>query len=170
LWGDDYFLAGFTVACVLAALGVYVLVAEFIGGIGPLKFPLPPTRHEREPKMQASRPARVYVPKGRIPLRTAPPTQVSEEEARRIAASSDPRFAGYRAFPAQKRNVQQETKRLVALYREGEQLRASILLSASSIVGDLIRGTANQRQVERERLARDWDGRVHDALAEPCWV
>jgi len=46
-WGDDYFLAGFATACTFTALGVYVLVAEFIGGIGPLRFPLPLTRHER---------------------------------------------------------------------------------------------------------------------------
>ncbi len=50
LWGDAAFLAGFAFACLLTALGVYVLIAEFIGGIGRIKFPLPPTRHEREAK------------------------------------------------------------------------------------------------------------------------
>jgi len=51
LWGDDYFLAGFVVACLLTALGVYVLVAEFIGGL-----PLPPTRYERAQAKEASDP------------------------------------------------------------------------------------------------------------------
>lgn len=59
---------------------------------------------------------------------------------------------------------QQEAERLAALYREGEQLRASILWSTASIPGDLMRGSAGQRQVERERLARDWDDRVLGAL------
>jgi hypothetical protein len=48
LWGDDYFLAGFSLACLLTTVGVYVLVAEFIGEIGPLKLRLPRTRYERE--------------------------------------------------------------------------------------------------------------------------
>jgi hypothetical protein len=48
LWNDDYFLAGFVIACFITALGIYVLLAEFIGGIGPIKFPLPRTRLERE--------------------------------------------------------------------------------------------------------------------------
>jgi hypothetical protein len=61
---------------------------------------------------------------------------------------------------------QQRAERLVALYRDGERLRASIFWSASSIPGDLIRGTANQRQVERERLARDWDTNVLAVLAD----
>lgn len=43
LWGDNAFLAGFAFACLVTAAGVYVLIAEFIGGL-----PLPPTRHERE--------------------------------------------------------------------------------------------------------------------------
>jgi hypothetical protein len=42
LWGHLALLAGFVVACLLAALGVYVLIAEFISDL-----PLPPTRHER---------------------------------------------------------------------------------------------------------------------------
>jgi hypothetical protein len=54
LWGDGFFLAGFIGACLLVALGVYVLVAEFIGGIGPLSFPLPRTRHERAQAAEAS--------------------------------------------------------------------------------------------------------------------
>jgi hypothetical protein len=61
---------------------------------------------------------------------------------------------------------QQKSERLVVLYRDGERLRASILWSASSIPGDLIRGTANQRQVERELLARDWDAGVLAVLAD----
>jgi hypothetical protein len=60
----------------------------------------------------------------------------------------------------------QKAERLVALYRDGERLRASIFWSASSIPGDLIRGTANQSQVERERLARDWDTGVLAVLAD----
>lgn len=48
LWNDGWFLAGFAAGCALTLAGVYVLVAEFIGGIGPLKFPLPLTRRERE--------------------------------------------------------------------------------------------------------------------------
>jgi hypothetical protein len=57
---------------------------EFIADL-----PLPPTRHEREERRRRAqrRPARVIVPKGHIPLRTARPIGVSEEEVRRIAAS-----------------------------------------------------------------------------------
>jgi hypothetical protein len=55
---------------------------------------------------------------------------------------------------------------LAVLYKEGERLRASILWSAASIPGDLIQGAAVQRQVERERLARDWDARVSRALSD----
>src|SRR5271166_2416350 len=35
----------------------------------------------------------------RVPLRTAPQMEVSEQELQRIAASRDPRFAGYRMMP-----------------------------------------------------------------------
>ena len=59
-----------------------------------------------------------------------------------------------------------ESELLVRLYREGEQLRARILVSSSSLVGDLIRGTANERQMERERAALDWSDRVAEALAD----
>lgn len=54
LWSDEFFLAGFIVACLLTALGVYVLIAEFFGGMGPIRFPLPPTRHERAETAEAS--------------------------------------------------------------------------------------------------------------------
>ena len=50
LWADATFLAGFALACLLVALGVYALVGEFIGGL-----PLPPTRRERERRRQAQR-------------------------------------------------------------------------------------------------------------------
>ncbi len=50
LWGDDYFLAGFAASLLIAMLGLYVLLAEFIGGIGPVRLPLPLTRREREAK------------------------------------------------------------------------------------------------------------------------
>jgi hypothetical protein len=43
LWGHDIFLTGFAFACLLLALGGYVLVAEFLGGL-----PLPLTRRERD--------------------------------------------------------------------------------------------------------------------------
>ena|ERR1700680_3624207 len=42
LWGDDYFLAGFAASLLITMLGLYVLLAEFIGGIGPIRLPLPP--------------------------------------------------------------------------------------------------------------------------------
>jgi hypothetical protein len=54
LWSDRFFLAGFIGACLLTALGIYVLLAEFFGGIGPIRFPLPPTRHERAQAAEAS--------------------------------------------------------------------------------------------------------------------
>jgi hypothetical protein len=41
LWGDDAFLAGFALSCLLAALGLYGLLAGIFGS------PLPPTRLER---------------------------------------------------------------------------------------------------------------------------
>jgi hypothetical protein len=65
------------------------------------------------------------------------------------------------------------TEPLEGLYYEGEQLRASILLSTSAIPGDLMRGAANQRQIQRERLAREWDRRVLADLPEdvrPKWL
>jgi hypothetical protein len=55
---------------------------------------------------------------------------------------------------------------LVTLFHEGERLRASILWSGAAILGDLMRGAARQKQIERERLARDWDRRVREALPE----
>jgi hypothetical protein len=48
LWSDGYFLAGFVGGCVLACLGLYVLVAEFIADL-----PLPATRHERRARRLA---------------------------------------------------------------------------------------------------------------------
>ncbi len=66
-----------------------------------------------------------------------------------------------------------QLERLTALYYEGEQLQAVILLSGAAIPGDLLRGTAKQRQVERERWARDWDKRVLNILADdirPKWI
>jgi hypothetical protein len=56
--------------------------------------------------------------------------------------------------------------RLAASYQEGEQLRASLLCSFSWIPGDVIRGAASRRQVEREQWAREWDRRVSDLLPE----
>lgn len=65
------------------------------------------------------------------------------------------------------------SERLVAFYREGEQLRARILWSGTAIPRDLVHGTASQRQIERERLAREWDGRILAVLpddARPKWI
>jgi len=59
-----------------------------------------------------------------------------------------------------------DTSSLVDLYEEGERLRAWLLTSSAFLPGDLLRGAARKRQVERERVARDWDRRVHDALPE----
>jgi hypothetical protein len=66
LWGDVPFLVGFAAACALTLLGVYVLVAEFIGGIGPVRFRLPLTRREREAQRRTSR---------EKPLRVLPKSQ-----------------------------------------------------------------------------------------------
>jgi len=67
LWDDGYFLAGFAVSCLLTVLGVYALIGEFFGGIGVVRFPLPPTRHERATEHTATGELRVLVPKGRVP-------------------------------------------------------------------------------------------------------
>lgn len=72
LWGDGFFLAGFGVACLLTVLGVYVLIAEFLGGIGPLRFPLPPTRHERETKRSGGPPRPPQSPVGPSPWARSP--------------------------------------------------------------------------------------------------
>lgn len=119
LWGDESFLAGFAFACLLVALGVYALVGEFIGGL-----PLPATRHEREERRQRAqhRPARVYVPKGRIPLRTARPIEVSEEEARRIAGFRTPRQARGLEPMAEEPGKRAEGQ-LAAAIRSGNVLR-----------------------------------------------
>jgi len=137
LWSDVYFLAGFVAALVLTLLGFYVLIAEFIGGAGPVSFPLPPTRLER-----AQRRSRI---------------RENARYPKRSGAEAD----------------HEREQRLVALYREGEQARARILLSGALIAGDLLYGRASQRQVEREQWARDWDRRVLDALADdarPKWA
>lgn len=55
---------------------------------------------KRKPRPQ---PARLHIPRGRIPLHTARSVEVSEGEAQRIAASRDPRFAEYRQMPEAKR-------------------------------------------------------------------
>ncbi len=91
LWSDDAFLAAFAFACLLVVLGVYVLVGEFIADL-----PLPLTRREREERRRRAqrRPVRVIVPKGRIPLHTARPIEVSEEEMQRIAASGPASYIG----------------------------------------------------------------------------
>ena len=86
LWSDYYFLAGFALACALTVLGLYVLIAEFFGGIGPFRFPLPPTRHEREarkpdeqiPKPQLTR-------SGEPPLSSADRARIARETEQRIA-------------------------------------------------------------------------------------
>jgi hypothetical protein len=103
---------------------VYVLVAEFIGEIGPLKLRLPATRYELEAKRQPSRGARVLVPEGRIPLHTARTPEVSDDEAQRIAASTDPRFAQYRRMPEAKRTHARAEAQLAAAIRSGNCLRA----------------------------------------------
>jgi len=119
LWGDDSFLAGFAFACLLVALGVYALVGEFIGGL-----PLPATRHEREERRRRTqrRPARVYVPKGRIPLHTPPPIEASEGEIQRIVADR-----ALRQGTGQQRTTEPPGKRaeaqLAAAIRSGNVLR-----------------------------------------------
>jgi hypothetical protein len=63
--------------------------------------------------------------------------------------------------------------RLVTIYGEGERLRTRIFWSGFAIPRDLVHGTARQAQIDRERLAREWDGRVLAALpdnARPQWV
>lgn len=55
LWGDDAFLAGFALSCLVCALGGYALVAVFFGGIGPIALPLPRLKFEREAKRRAGR-------------------------------------------------------------------------------------------------------------------
>jgi hypothetical protein len=123
LWGDDSFLAGFAFACLLVALGVYALVGEFIGGL-----PLPATRHEREERRRRAqrRPARVIVPKGRIPLHTPPPIEVSEGEIQRIAASRSSQL-GFMPSPGAVRMELYPRKRaegqLAAAIRSGNVLR-----------------------------------------------
>jgi hypothetical protein len=119
LWGDAGLLAGFALACLLVALGVYVLVGEFIGGL-----PLPATRHEREERRRRAqqRPVRVIVPKGRIPLRTARPIEVSEEEAQRIAAFRAPHQATGQQWTAEQRAKLAESQLATAI-RSGNVLR-----------------------------------------------
>ena len=79
LWGHEVFLAGFILACVLTTIGVYVLIAEFIGGIGPLRFPLPPTRLEREASEVTSD----------APPTSTPPLAPPQDQV--LAATQDPR-------------------------------------------------------------------------------
>jgi hypothetical protein len=184
LWSDGLFLAGFVVACAITALGLYALIAEFIGGIGPLRFPLPPTRHEREGKHAlpiGSLPSLLSSGAGTSPPAHAPqivhvPTshyqagKLAAQQSKMVSAAS-PAPEGGQSSPCD--TNQELEQQLVALYREGEQLRAHILLSGTLIPGDLIHGRASQRQVEREQSARDWDGRVLDVLtgdAREIWA
>jgi hypothetical protein len=157
LWSDDLFVAGFVVACAMTALGLYVLIAEFIGGIGPLRFPLPPTRHERE--------AKHALPSGSAPLPlssgagTSPPAHApqivhvptSHYQAGKLVAQHSRVADVASPAPEEGQSAPSDTdreleQRLVALYREGEQLRAHLLLSGTLILGDLVHGRASQRQ------------------------
>jgi hypothetical protein len=121
LWDEDTFLAGFAFACLLVVLGVYVLVGEFIGGL-----PMPPTRREREERRRRAqrRPVRVLVPKGRIPLHTAPPIEVSDEELRRIAASGPASYVGGVGVARMELKPRKSTEsQLAAAIRSGNVLR-----------------------------------------------
>ena len=120
LWGHADFLAGFAFACLLVVLGVYVLVGEFIA-----ELPLPPTRHEREERRQQEqrRPARVIVPKGRIPLRTARPIEVSEQELRRIAASRTSHVGTVGVARMELKPRKSAESQLAAAIRSGNVLR-----------------------------------------------
>lgn len=115
LWADVYFLAGFAAALLLGLLGFYVLIAEFIGNVGPVTLWLPPTRHEREAKQHSS-PLRVLAPKGRIPLQSATPMHVDEVEAKAIALTLRDRAARAQAPPIVPEAHRDELKALAAAY------------------------------------------------------
>jgi hypothetical protein len=120
LWGRGGFLSGFAFACLLVALGVYVLVGEFIGGL-----PLPATRHEREERRRRTqrRPVRILVPKGRIPLHTARPIEVSEQELQRIAASRTSHIGAVGVAPMDLKPRKSAESQLAAAIRSGNVLR-----------------------------------------------
>lgn len=86
---------GSSASVLLFAAGLLCVIGS-LWAFGP--FPVRRRHHaEQQPRL------RVLVPKGRIPLATPPPMQVSDAEAARIAASRDPRFAEYRKMPEAKR-------------------------------------------------------------------
>ncbi len=120
LWGDNAFLAGFAFACLLVILGMYVLVGEFIADL-----PLPLTRREREESRRRAqrRPIRVVMPKGRIPLRTARPIEVSEQEMRRIAASRTSHIGAAGVARMEMKPRKSAENQLAAAIRSGNVLR-----------------------------------------------
>lgn len=93
LWGDDYFLAGFALACLLMTIGVYVLIAEFFGGVGPLRFPLPPTRHERDEADRGVEAALASADDDRARITREIAEPLSPPERRRIAGETESRLA-----------------------------------------------------------------------------
>jgi len=56
LWGDDIFLAGFALSCLIGAAGVYVLLAAFFGRLGPVTLPLPRMKFEKGHARQGHHP------------------------------------------------------------------------------------------------------------------
>lgn len=116
LWGDSYFLAGFAASCALTALGLYALIGEFFGGIGPLPFPLPPTRHERAARNEPAAELRLLVPRGPIP-RVSPRSHGRTPEIQRIHDQ------------LAQAHVREREQRLAQLQRQAEGQLAAALRS-----------------------------------------
>jgi hypothetical protein len=143
LWSDDYFLAGFAAACLLTAIGLYVLVAEFIGDL-----PLPLTRHEREARRRSQAQDGT--------TRTASnerPVPLSDTDRRRIARETEGRLAQEIHDPTlralDKRNKEEDADRQRELIERGEHLKRRVSTERTMI-------ERTGRQMAQEHMLQQW--------------
>lgn len=172
-----------TVGLLLVGAG-YERVQRHLPDLGRLPFVVDYRLHTGASK-QSEPNAAPIIPTGVLDDFSPRAPKIRQKLAQRSAAAASIQVQSEHATPnAMGRTIEQlaaaavsgqhqRIDQLASFYYEGEALRARILLSASSILGDLFQGTANQRQVQRERLARDWDARVLAVLpddARPKWI
>jgi hypothetical protein len=139
-----------------SSASVLLFAAGLLCVIGSLwAFGLSPVRRKHKAEQQAG--VRVLVPKGRIPLTTPPPMQISDAEAARIAASRDPRFAEYRKMPEEKRKQPVSDAHRDLLKGVARKLRSYVDASQHAYYG--AQGDERKAQAFEEHFA-DVAGRV----------
>jgi hypothetical protein len=156
LWGDDYFLAGFAFACLLTTVGVYVLVAEFIGNVGPITLRLPPTRYEREAKRPASEGGLRVV----IPPRPAIPQSGEVRPGnvyRRTMTYADTMRSQREAELSEQREREAQQRQ-----RDAAQARAEVQLATALRSGHVLRGRGHGQSA----LGLQWYSQVETLIKE----